>query len=160
MVKALYGGSFDPIYLGHLSVVERAVESFDIVYVVVLANAEKPTGMFSRSQRAEMVAASTRHLSSVTVHEHHGLIVDCADEFGVDVLVRSAHKEGRHEQSMAATNHVLTGVRTSFVMPDARTAWISSSMVRALVSAGRFDDVEAMVPPPVYSALVESHVPT
>ncbi len=39
-------------------------------------------------------------------------------------------------------------------------AWISSSMVRELVSAGRFDDVEAMVPPPVYSALVESHVPT
>lgn len=160
MVKALYGGSFDPIHLGHLSIVEQAAESFDIVYVVVLANPEKPTGMFSRSQRAELVAASTRHLSNVVIHEHHGLTVECAEELGVNVLVRSAHKEARHEQSMAATNHVLTGVRTSFATPDARTAWISSSMVRELTSAGRLDDVKALVPPPVYSALVESHVPT
>lgn len=160
MVSALYGGSFDPIHLGHLSVIELAAESFEAVYVVVLANPEKPTGMFSRGERAQLVAASTGHLSNVLVHEYHGLTVDCADELGVDVLVRSAHKEGQHEQSMAATNHLLTGIRTSFVMPDARTAWISSSMVRELVSAGRLHDVEGLVPAPVYSALVESQVPS
>lgn len=160
MVSALYGGSFDPIHLGHLSIVELAAKSFETVYVVVLANPEKPTGMFSRAERAQLVAASTAHLSNVIVHEYHGLTVNCANELGVDVLLRSAHKEGQHEQSMAATNHLLTGIQTSFVMPDVRTAWISSSMVRELLSAGRLHDVERLVPTPVYAALVDSQVPS
>ena len=134
MVKALYGGSFDPFHLGHLSVVERAAESFDAVYVVVLANSQKSSGMFPRSQRAVLVAESTCHLTNVSVHEYHGLVVDAATELAADVLLRSAHKEGQHERSMAATNERLTGIRTSMVMPDPRTAWISSSMVRELAT--------------------------
>jgi pantetheine-phosphate adenylyltransferase len=153
-MKALYGGSFDPMHLGHLSVVERAAESFDAVAVVVLANPQKAAGMFTRRQRAQLVAASTRHLPNVSVHEYHGLTVDAAEELGADVLLRSAHKEGQHEQSMAATNQALTGIRTSFVMPDVRTAWISSSMVRQLVAGGRhLDDLATMVPTPVHAAL-------
>ncbi len=155
MVKALFGGSFDPIHLGHISIVELAADLFDVLYVVVLANPEKPSGMFTRSQRSMLVPASTRHLSNVVVHEYHGLMVDCAAELGADVLVRSAHKEVRQEHSMAETNHSLTGIRTWFVMPDAKTAWISSTMVRELTIAGRLDDVKAMVPPAVHSALVE-----
>lgn len=110
MVTALYGGSFDPFHLGHLSVVELAAESFDAVYVVVLANSQKSSGMFPRSQRAALVSQSTRHLPNVSVHEYHGLIVDAATELGADVLLRSAHKEGQHERSMAATNERLTGI--------------------------------------------------
>lgn len=156
MVKALYGGSFDPLHLGHVSVVELAAESFEAVYVVVLANPQKAGGMFSRSHRAALVSESTRHLPSVSIHEYHGLIVDAAAELGADVLLRSAHKEGQHERSMAATNERLTGIRTSLVMPDPRTAWISSSMVRELATAGRLADLAAMVPRPVHAALTGS----
>ena len=153
MPSALYGGSFDPVHLGHLSVVELAAEAFDAVHVVILANADKSSGMFTRGERARLVAASTTHLPNVRVHEYHGLIVDAAEELGADVLVRSVHKEGRHEQSMAAINETLTGIQTLFVMPDPRTSWISSSMVRELATAGRIDDLATMVPPPVYAAL-------
>jgi pantetheine-phosphate adenylyltransferase len=156
MANALYGGSFDPIHLGHLSVVERAAESFDAVFVVVLANPTKDTGMFSRSQRAELISASTHHLPNVSVHEYHGLIVDAAVDLGADVLLRSAHKEAQHEQSMAATNEMLTGMHTSFVMPEARSAWISSSMVRELTASGRLEVLETMVPEPVYAALTRT----
>lgn len=74
--KALFGGSFDPIHLGHISIVEIAADLFDVLYVVVLANPEKPGGMFTRSQRSKLVPASTRHLSNVIVHEYHGLMVN------------------------------------------------------------------------------------
>lgn len=159
MAKALYGGSFDPIHLGHLSVVELAAESFDAVFVVVLANPQKNTGAFSPTQRVDLVATSTRHLPNVSVHEYHGLIVDAAADLGADVLLRSAHKEARHERSMAATNEVLAGIQTSFVMPDARSAWISSSMVRQLTAAGHLDVLETMVPGPVHAALAAAQAP-
>lgn len=78
---------------------------------------------------------------------------------GADVLVRSAHKEAQHERSIAANNEVLTGIQTSFVMPDARCAWISSSMVRQLTAAGHLDVLETMVPGPVHAALAAAQAP-
>lgn len=153
MVKALYGGSFDALHLGHLSVVELAAESFDAVYVVVLANPDKTSGMFSRAQRAALVSDSTRHLPNVNVHQYYGLVVDAAAELGADALLRSAHKESQHERAMAATNEHLTGIQTSLVTPDPRTAWISSSMVCELATAGRLEDLTTMVPTPVHAAL-------
>jgi phosphopantetheine adenylyltransferase len=79
--------------------------------------------------------------------------VEAAAHFDTDVLVRSAHKESSHEFSMAATNLALAGVCTSFVWPESSTAWISSSMIRDLLSDGRTDDVRQMVPEPVFAAM-------
>lgn len=96
---------------------------------------------------------SATYLGNVSVHEHHGLIVDAARALRADVLLRSAHKEAQHERSMAATNEKLTGIQTSLVMPGPATAWISSSMVRELAAAARSGDLRTMVPGPVLDAL-------
>lgn len=158
MVKAVYGGSFDPFHLGHLSIVERCAELFGVVIVVVAANPAKSNGMFDRRRRADLVRASVRHLPNVTVEEHHGLTAALAGKLGADVLVRSAHKEAGHELAMAATNDVLAGLQTVFVAPDPGLAWISSTIVRRMALDGCPDDVASMVPRPVHAALASSTV--
>lgn len=153
--RALYGGSFDPIHLGHLAVIEIAARAHDELVVVVLANPAKPSGLFTPDQRVELLRQSVAHLSNVTVTSYHGLIVDAAEELGAHVLIRSAHKEIRHERSMAAMNATLSGISSSFIVAPASTASISSSTVRTLARAGRLDQAAGLVPEPVATALRE-----
>lgn len=151
--RALYGGSFDPIHLGHLAMIEIAARTHDELVVVVLANPAKASGLFPPHQRVDLIQQTVTHLGNVTVTAYHGLIVDAAETLDADVLVRSAHKEGRNERSMAAMNATQTGMPTSFIVPPASTASISSSTVRRLIEAGRLADAAELVPQPAAIAL-------
>src|SRR3954470_23861271 len=91
MATVLYPGSFDPIHLGHLDVVEQAVELFGHVTVAVMHNREKTGGMFKVEQRMELVrdAAGEAGIGEhVAVTAHAGLALDVAREVGAAFIVK------------------------------------------------------------------------
>ncbi len=151
---ALYPGSFDPVHLGHLAIIEYAAGRFDEVVVAVLANPHKNVGLFSPSERVELVSVATAHLDSVRCRQFYGLTVDLAEAEGADVLVRSAHKERGFEQAMAVMNRRMANIPTVYARVDGPTRTISSSQVRQLLEAGRLTAASQLVPTWVRPALV------
>jgi pantetheine-phosphate adenylyltransferase len=152
-MRALYPGSFDPVHLGHLGVIEQVSRDVDGLIVAVLANPAKPTGLFGRDERVRLLATSTEHLSNVVVVGSEGLAVDVARREGADVIVRAAHKGLANERAMAAVNERASGLTTLFVVPAPGVASISSTVVRELVAAGEIEAACRLVPPAVAAAL-------
>jgi pantetheine-phosphate adenylyltransferase len=152
---ALFAGSFDPIHLGHLGVIEHAARAYDDLVVAVLANPDKPGGLFPPPERVRLVAGAVAHLDSVRVTGFHGLTVDLARREGATVLIRAAHKESSSERSMAATNAIISGIPTTLVPGDPSTRAISSSVIRTLVATGELAAARHLVPPNVALALAE-----
>ncbi len=154
MVTALYPGSFDPFHLGHLHVVEQAAPIFDEVIVGVLGNPRKLSGLFAIPERVRLASAATAHLPNVRCLHSESLTVDVARTHGAGFIIRSGHKEGRHEMTMAAMNEYMSGVQTLFAAADPTRRLISSSLVRELVSRGETDAAARLVPAPVGEALL------
>ena len=152
---ALYAGSFDPIHLGHLGVIEHAARTYASVVAAVVANPEKSAGMFTPEDRLRLGTEATAHLSTVRWVHFYGLTVALARREGATVLVRAAHKERGNEFSMAAMNRVLAEIPTVFVPADARTRTISSSLIRQLVDVGEVRAAQQLVPACVRQALAD-----
>jgi pantetheine-phosphate adenylyltransferase len=152
-MRAVYPGSFDPVHLGHLAVIEQVSGDVDTLVVAVLANPAKPSGLFDRDERVRLLATATEALSNVTVVGSDGLAVDVARREGADAIVRAAHKGLPNERSMAAVNERASGLTTLFVVPAPEVASISSTLVRELVAAGELDAARQLVPPAVAAAL-------
>ena len=159
MTTALYAGSFDPLHLGHLAVVEHAARAFDEVILAVLGNPEKASGMFAIPERIRIAELATAHLRNVRCLGYDGLTIDLARAEHAEVLVRSAHKDAGHERSMAAMNETMSSISTFFVTPDPTTFNISSSVVRALITHGKFDAALQLVPEPARTAIRERRLP-
>jgi pantetheine-phosphate adenylyltransferase len=154
VTTALYSGSFDPVHLGHLSVIRTASAMFDAVAVVVLANPGKGGGgLVPVAERVALLREATADLANVTCTTWSGLTVDAATQHSASIIVRSAHKELDNELTMAATNAALGGIGTGFVRGDPATGWISSSVVRRMVADGFVEDACALVPDAVGSWL-------
>jgi pantetheine-phosphate adenylyltransferase len=130
---ALFPGSFDPVTLGHVDLVERALTLFGRVTVLVAHNPAKP-GLFPVEERARLLEKSLAHLARVDVKISAGLVVDAAREFGCDALVRGVRSgtDFDFEVAMARTNRALApaldtvlagaqpGVRARFELTRAR----------------------------------------
>ena len=155
MLVALYAGSFDPVHLGHLGVIETAARLYGEVIVAVVANPKKAQGMFTVDERVRLLTEATVHLPTVRTRHFKGLTVDLAREEGANVLVRSAHKETADELSMAAMNLITADIPTTIVPADPRTRTISSSLVRQLVDAGQIGAAQELVPACVRQALAD-----
>lgn len=153
MAKVLYPGSFDPVHLGHLDVVDQALELFGHVVVATMHNPAKPSGLFSLDERLAMIDEAVEALRgpgrTVEVLAFPGLAVDAARSAGVDFVVKGLRTGGDFEieQQMAQTNHVAAGVRTVFVPCKPSLVYISSRFIREIAQYG--GDVSAMVPPSV-----------
>ena len=80
MATVLYPGSFDPLHLGHIDVIEQSVALFGKVIVGVMHNPTKPSGMFTLEQRTAMIKASISYLPSVKVMAFEGLAVDAVKQ--------------------------------------------------------------------------------
>lgn len=151
--RVMYPGSFDPLHLGHLDVIEQAGELFGDVVVAVMYNFAKPSGMFDVDERVELARAATAHLDCVTVEKHSGLAVHAAVETGADFIVKGLRTPGDFEieQQMAQMNHSVTGVRTVYVPSRPDLGFVSSRFVREIANYG--GDVGHLVPSAVGEAL-------
>lgn len=153
MATVLIPGSFDPLHLGHVDVVDQAVELFGDVVLGVLYNPDKPSGMFTPDERVELAAASLADRSTVRVDKYDGLTVHAAIEAGADFIVKGLRNavDFDIEQQMAHMNHSATGVRTVFLPCRPNVGFVSSRFIREIAAHGGV--VDHLVPTPVAAAL-------
>ncbi len=155
--KAIYAGTFDPMTLGHLDVLERAARIFPELIVAVAAVTGKDT-QFTQAERVELVRESMIDLPGVTVEPFKGLLVDYAHEQGVGVIIRGlrAFSDFEYEFQMALTNRRLApDLETLFLMPKQDYSFLSSTNVRQVAALG--GDVSTFVPEVVAEALKKSN---
>ena len=146
---AVVPGSFDPITLGHLDVIDRAAGLFDEIHVLVVHNPDK-TALLPVAQRVSLIEKAIRdaglsgdiRVTSWSV----GLLVDYCTDVGASVLVKGVRSQVdvAYETPMAIVNRNLAGVETVFLLPDPAHAHVSSSLVRQVAALG--GDVSPYVP--------------
>lgn len=137
MTKVVYPGTFDPITLGHLDVMQRAARLFDEV-IVAVAKSERKAPLFSLEERLALVKKECEGLSNIQVEGFSGLLVDFCREKNAQVIVRSVRGivDYEYETQMALMNQRLAGVETVFLTPQPQFQHISSSLVREIAAMG------------------------
>jgi len=151
--KAMYAGTFDPITLGHVDVVERASRIFPQLIIGVAALTGKNT-LFSQEERVELVKAALTGLPNVTVRPFDGLLVDYARLQKANVIIRGlrAVSDFEYEFQMALTNRRLApDLETLFLMPKQDYSFLNSTNIKQVASFG--GDVSEFVPPVVAETL-------
>ena len=144
--RCLFPGSFDPVTLGHMDVIERAAGIFDEVIVGVLHNPEKQ-GCFPVEKRVEMLERACRALPNVRVLSYGGLLADLTREMGVRVVVRGVRtvSDLESENVMARVNRQLNPqLETLYLPASAEVCDVSASLVRQLAAFGA--DISSYVP--------------
>ncbi len=133
---ALYPGTFDPITNGHFDIIERALGLFDEL-IIAVADSQSKNPMFTLSERMSMIENTIAHLDNVTVVSYNNLTVDLAKEHQAQVLIRGLRtvSDFEYELQLGYLNHSLDAtIETVYLMPTLRNAFISSSIVRNLLS--------------------------
>lgn len=159
---AVVPGSFDPVTLGHLDVIERAAGLFDEVHVVVVHNPSK-SALLPIAQRVtllEQAIAQAGIGGNITVTSWSvGLLVDYCTDVGAKVLVKGIRSQMdiSYETPMAIVNRNLAGIETVFLLPDPANAHVSSSLVRQVAALG--GDVTPYVPSAVADYLAKTELP-
>jgi len=137
-MRALYPGSFDPLTLGHLDLIERGCALFGEVVVAVLQNPGK-TPAFPLERRLDQIRIATNHLSGVEVVSFDGLTVQCAREQNVNLILRGlrAMSDFEYELQIAHTNRSLCAdFETIFLATSAHHSFLSSSVVKEVARFG------------------------
>ncbi len=153
MNVAVCPGSFDPITLGHLDIIQRASVMFDKVIVAVLVNPGKNPS-FTAEERLEMIRRAVRDLPNVEAECFKGLLADYARLRGAQAIVKGlrAVTDFEYEFQMALTNRKMAPeIETLFMMPSENLAYVTASTVREIVRYG--GDVSSMVSPAVLARL-------
>jgi pantetheine-phosphate adenylyltransferase len=153
MRKVIYPGTFDPITLGHIDIIQRACDLFDGVIITVAINPSK-TPLFTVEERVEFIRESVKSYSKVTVDSFDGLLVEHAKNVGAVGIIRGlrALSDFEYEFQMALMNRKLAkDINTIFLMPNEKYTYLNSSIIRNL--AGLHSDVSEFVPPIVREAL-------
>jgi pantetheine-phosphate adenylyltransferase len=151
--RAIYPGSFDPLTLGHVDVIQRAARIFDRVLVAVVVNPHKREPLFSLDERKRMIAESLGHLPNVEVDDFRGLLAHFVKTNRIDVIVKGLRvvSDFESEMSTALMNRSLSGVDTVFLPSDPRYAFVSSSLVKEVFFLG--GEIDQFVSAPVLRTL-------
>jgi pantetheine-phosphate adenylyltransferase len=153
MIRAVYPGSFDPVTVGHLDLIERASGLCTELIVAVIDNPNKKT-LFSLSERKELLATCLGHLPNVSIDAFSGLLVDYLQSRQARLVFRGLRDSADTptEMQMARLNRQMwPGCDTAFLSADGRFAHVSSSFVREIARLG--GPIEHLVHPAVGSRL-------
>ena len=143
---AIYPGSFDPITLGHLDIIQRGDRLFEKVIVAVLCNPSK-SPIFSLEKRVDQIQRCTQHMPNVEVESFTGLTVEYARQKGAGVLLRGLRvlSDFEKELQMAHTNKTLwANIETVFLATSNEYSFLSSSVVKEVAKFG--GSIDHLVP--------------
>ena len=155
MKIAVYPGSFDPITLGHLDVIQRGAKVFDKVIVGVLVNVNK-NGLFNIEERVELIKRATKDIPNVEVISFNGLLIDFIKQCNATVILKGlrALSDFEYEFQMALMNTKLDPeIETLFMMTSAQYSYISSSAIKQVAKFN--GDLSGLVPEEVIPDIVE-----
>ena len=113
---AVFPGSFDPVTLGHMDIIERAAQLFDRVYVAIVPNGEKTHPMFTDEEKLELMRVSIAPLGNVEAALWNGLLTDFAAQKGARFLVRGARNSMDSMRSISSRSFIR-------MCPAARSTW-------------------------------------
>lgn len=150
---ALFPGTFDPITIGHVNLVERAMHLFDEIVIGIGHNSTKST-LFTLEQREQWIRDIFSAQPKVSVKHYEGLTVDFCKKTGATYILRGLRNTSDfdYEKNIAQMNKLVEpGIETLFLMCDPAYTPISSSVVRDLIRNG--GDIASFVPPQIASYL-------
>jgi len=143
-MKVLYTGSFDPITMGHMDIINRISKIFDEIVVTVFNNIDKKY-WFDIEERCEMVRQATKHLNNVSVDYTGGLVVDYCEKNNINLIVRGLRAVSDYEYELAISSinkHLNKKLETIFLVASAEYSFLSSSMVKDVAeNGGNFEDL-------------------
>lgn len=154
---AVVPGSFDPITNGHLDIIKRAADVFDIIYVAVLNNSSK-NPLFSIDERMDLIREVTKHIPNVLIESSSGLLIDYARAKNAKAIVRGlrAISDFEYEMQITSMNKFLDEtIETFFIMTKNQYSFLSSSIVKEVARYGGV--VSGLVPEIVEKALIEKY---
>jgi len=153
MAKALYPGTFDPVTLGHIDLIERALHLFDKV-TVAIATSESKTPLFTLEERIEHIETIFEGNKRIKVIGFTGLVVDLAKEEESNILIRGlrAVSDFEYELQLANMNRAMSpDLESIFLTPKAKFSFLSSTLVREIASMG--GEISSFVDPIIEQAL-------
>lgn len=152
---AVYPGSFDPITLGHLNVMERASRLFDRLIVGVGVNMEKHP-LFAPEERVALIREAAGHLPNLDIRTFRGLTVEFVRECGARVILRGVRPitDIAAELTMMMANRRLAPeVETLFMIADGELAHVSSSLIKQIAPVANDEALSRFLPSCVVRAL-------
>ena len=135
MKRAIFPGSFDPITLGHYDLIKRSIPLFDEIVIAVGTNSEKKY-MFSLKTRMDFIEETFEGHNSLVITNYEGLTIDFCNKCNADFIIRGLRNPAdfEFEKAIAHTNSKLSGIETIFLLTSANTSYVSSSIVREIIS--------------------------
>ncbi len=146
--RAIYTGSFDPITLGHLNVIERSSRIVEELIVGVGTHSQKRS-LFTAEERVELICRVTAPLGNVVVREFSGLAVRFVRESGAKVIIRGVRSlsDMEAEFTMTLANRKLdSSVDTVFLMADEEFSHVSSSLIKEIAPLAGDEELSRFVP--------------
>ncbi|RXP58619.1 pantetheine-phosphate adenylyltransferase [Lutibacter sp. HS1-25] len=145
MRRAIFPGSFDPITLGHVDIINRALPLFDEIIIAIGVNSDKKY-MFSLEERIQFIKENYKGEPKIKVETYTGLTTEYCEKVNANFILRGLRNPAdfEFEKAIAQTNRKLSGIETIFLLTSANTAFISSSIVRDVHRHG--GDISGFVP--------------
>ena len=149
---AVLPGSYDPITMGHMDIIDRGAELFDELVVAVSDNPSKKS-LLPMAERLDLIRELTRDRPNVRAEMFAGMTVEFAKRIGAGAILRGIRTfaDFEYEFQLALANKRIGGVETVFIMSSAERSFIRSSLIKEAVALG--GDVSQFVPPPVAESL-------
>jgi pantetheine-phosphate adenylyltransferase len=156
---AVYPGTFDPLTNGHVSIVRRGLDVFDIIVLAIAKDTPvQKRPLFTLEERVCMAEEVFCNAPQVVVEPFSGLLVEYVENRGAQVVLRGlrAISDFENEFQMALMNRRLKrDVHTLFMMTDYKWLFTSSSIIKE--TAGLGGDVQGLVPEPVWFRLRQKY---